>query len=48
MKSCAAAGLATVVRGWISRRVLADALSLNEDEIPILAQTVGFPQQAHA
>ena len=48
MKSCASAGLATVVRGWISRRVLADALSLNEDEIPILAQTVGFPQQAHA
>ncbi len=45
---CASAGLATVVRGWISRRVLADALSLNEDEIPILAQTVGFPQPSHA
>jgi nitroreductase len=38
---CASAGLATVVRGWINHRLLADALSLNEDELPILAQTVG-------
>lgn len=40
---CASAGLATVVRGWINRRLLAEALSLNEDETPILAQTVGLP-----
>jgi nitroreductase len=40
---CASAGLATVVRGWINHRLLADALSLNEDELPILAQTVGIP-----
>lgn len=39
---CASAGLATVVRGWLNRRMLAEALSLNEDEIPILAQTVGI------
>lgn len=39
---CAAAGLGTVVRGWINHRALADALRLNEDELPILAQTVGY------
>jgi hypothetical protein len=39
---CASAGLATVVRGWINHRLLADALRLNEDEWPIHAQTVGF------
>jgi SagB-type dehydrogenase family enzyme len=38
---CASVGLGTVVRGWINHRLLADALSLNEDELPILAQTVG-------
>jgi nitroreductase len=41
---CASEGLATVVRGWINRRLLADALRLNEDETPILAQTVGRPE----
>lgn len=40
---CASEGLATVVRGWINHRLLADALRLNEDELPILAQTVGKP-----
>jgi SagB-type dehydrogenase family enzyme len=40
---CASEGLATVVRGWINQRLLADALRLNEDETPILAQTVGRP-----
>ncbi|RQP27711.1 nitroreductase family protein [Burkholderia ubonensis] len=39
---CASAGLGTVIRGWIDHRALADALSLNEDELPILAQTVGY------
>jgi nitroreductase len=38
---CASEGLGNVVRGWINRRLLADALRLNEDELPILAQTVG-------
>ncbi|WP_322047360.1 nitroreductase family protein [Paraburkholderia sp. J67] len=40
---CASEGLATVVRGWINTRLLADALRLNEDETPLLAQTVGKP-----
>jgi nitroreductase len=40
---CASEGLATVVRGWINHRLLADVLRLNEDELPILAQTVGKP-----
>ncbi len=39
---CAAAGLGTVIRGWINHRVPADALRLNEDALPILAQTVGY------
>jgi nitroreductase len=38
---CASKGLGCVVRGWINRRLLSDALKLNEDELPILAQTVG-------
>lgn len=40
---CASSGLGSVVRGWIDHRLLADALRLNEDELPILAQTVGLP-----
>jgi len=43
---CASAGLATVVRGWINQRLLSEALMLNEDEIPILAQTVGLAVDA--
>ncbi|AJY11174.1 nitroreductase family protein [Burkholderia dolosa] len=43
---CAAVGLGTVVRGWINHRALADALRLNEDELPILAQTVGYRANA--
>ncbi|NYH14121.1 nitroreductase family protein [Paraburkholderia bryophila] len=45
---CASAGLVNVIRGWIDHRLLADALRLNEDELPILAQTVGFPRGQHA
>lgn len=39
---CAAASLGMVMPGWINHRALADALRLNEDELPILAQTVGY------
>ncbi|KWK51269.1 nitroreductase [Burkholderia stagnalis] len=39
---CASAGLGSVVRGWINHRTLAEAMCLNEDELPILAQTVGY------
>jgi hypothetical protein len=45
---CASAGLVNVIRGWINHRLLADALRLNEDELPILAQTVGLPSGQHA
>jgi hypothetical protein len=44
---CASAGLVNVVRGWIDHRLLADALRLNEDELPILAPTVGLPIRQH-
>lgn len=40
---CASAKLGCVVRGWLNHRLLAEALSLNEDEVPVLAQTVGHP-----
>ncbi|MCO5398868.1 SagB/ThcOx family dehydrogenase [Ralstonia soli] len=40
---CASVGLGCVVRGWLNQRLLAEALSLNEDEVPVLAQTVGRP-----
>jgi SagB-type dehydrogenase family enzyme len=40
---CAAAGLATVVRGLIDRRRLAAAMGLGMQERILLAQTVGFP-----
>lgn len=45
---CALAGLVDVIRGWINHRLLADALRLNEDELPILAQTVGLRSAQHA
>jgi nitroreductase len=44
---CASAGLACVIRGWINAQLLANALSLNEDDLPILAQTVGFSPIQH-
>ena len=40
---CAGAGLATVVRGLINRRVLAHALNLTATQRIALAQTVGYP-----
>jgi SagB-type dehydrogenase family enzyme len=40
---CAAAGLATVVRGWFDREALASALKLSADEQVVLTQTVGYP-----
>jgi nitroreductase len=45
---CASTGLVNVIRGWINHQLLADALRLNEDELPILAQTVGLPSPQHA
>jgi SagB-type dehydrogenase family enzyme len=38
---CASAGLATVIRAWIDRGALTQALGLNNDQQVLLAQTVG-------
>lgn len=43
---CASAGLATVIRAWIDRSALAQALGLNNDQQVLLAQTVGRPKIA--
>lgn len=39
---CASEGLNTVVRGMFDAKALTTALSLNENQVPILAQTVGY------
>lgn len=41
---CASAGLATVIRAWIARDALAQAMGLTPDEQVLVAQTVGFPK----
>lgn len=40
---CASAGLSTVLRAWIDRSALADALGLTHDQQVLLSQTVGYP-----
>lgn len=40
----AGAGLATVIRAWIDRTAIADALGLTHDQQVVLAQTVGYPK----
>jgi SagB-type dehydrogenase family enzyme len=42
---CASEGLATVVRGAVSRPALKKALGLRADQEIILAQSVGYPQE---
>ena len=37
-------GLATVIRAWIDRDAIADALWLNHDQQVLLSQTVGYPK----
>jgi SagB-type dehydrogenase family enzyme len=39
----AANGLATVIRAWIDREAIADALGLSHDQEVLLSQTVGYP-----
>jgi SagB-type dehydrogenase family enzyme len=39
----ASAGLATVIRAWIDREAVANALGLDHDQHVVLSQTVGFP-----
>jgi SagB-type dehydrogenase family enzyme len=38
-------GLATVIRGWIDRSAIADALGLSHDQQVLLSQTVGYPRK---
>lgn len=40
---CASAGLETVLRAWIDRAAVADALGLTHDQQVLLSQTVGRP-----
>jgi SagB-type dehydrogenase family enzyme len=37
-------GLATVIRGWIDREAIANALGLSHDHQVLLSQTVGYPK----
>ena len=39
----ASAGLATVIRAWIDRDAIADALGLAHEQQVLLSQTVGYP-----
>jgi SagB-type dehydrogenase family enzyme len=41
----ASAGLATVIRAWIDRAAIADALGLSHDQHVLLSQTVGVPKR---
>ena len=40
---CASKGLATVVRGWVDRERLAEAMGISEPLRVVLCQTVGWP-----
>jgi SagB-type dehydrogenase family enzyme len=40
----AAHGLATVIRAWIDRDAIADALGLTHDQQVLLSQTIGYPR----
>ena len=40
----ASAGLATVIRAWIDRSAIADALGITHDQQVLLSQTVGYPK----
>ena len=42
----ASTGLSTVIRAWIDRDAIADALGLSHDQQVLLSQTVGYPQDA--
>ncbi len=41
----ASAGLATVIRAWIDRHALSQAMQLGADQQVLLAQTVGWPEE---
>jgi nitroreductase len=41
----ASTGLVTVIRAWIDRTAIADALGLTHDQQILLSQTVGYPKR---
>jgi nitroreductase len=41
---CAANGLGSVLRAWIDRNAIAEALGLSHDQQVLMSQTVGFPK----
>lgn len=41
---CASSGLATVIRAWLDRDALAQAMGLSNDQQVLLSQTVGRPR----
>ena len=41
---CASAGLATLIRAWMDRDALSEAMGLTQDEELQLARTVGLPK----
>jgi nitroreductase len=41
---CAGNGLVSVIRAWIDRAAIADALGLSHDHQVLLSQTVGYPR----
>ena len=41
----AANGLATVIRAWIDRDAIAEALGLTHDHQVLFSQTVGYPKK---
>ena len=43
---CASAGLATVIRAWLDRDAMGQAMGLNTDQQVLLSQTVGWPEIA--
>jgi nitroreductase len=45
---CASAGLATVIRAWLDRDVLAQSMGLNNEQQVLLSQTVGRPLKTKA
>jgi len=44
---CASDGLVTVVRGWVDKETLGEAMNLGSEERIILAQTVGYEENIY-
>jgi nitroreductase len=46
--ACAARGIGCVIRAWIDREALAQALGLSHDQHVLVSQTVGYPLDGQA